>query len=174
MTASFSLEGAKVILKPFREEDITDDYIRWLNDPLVTRFSNQRFLEHDRDSCTRYLTSFEGSPNLFVSVRRRDDYRPIGTMTAYIAPRHGTADIGIMIGDRSVWGRGYGQEAWNLMASFLLEQQGLRKITCGTLECNHAMIRLARRSGMELEARRKAQELVDGEPADILYFARFA
>jgi RimJ/RimL family protein N-acetyltransferase len=49
----------------------------------------------------------------------------------------------------------------------------MRKLTCGTLACNDAMIRLAERAGMQLEARRRAQELVDGEPVDVLYFARF-
>lgn len=174
MIASFPLIGAKVKLRPFAEKDITHEYIDWLNDPLVMRFSNQRFLKHDRDSCRRYLASFEGSPNLFVSVRRRDNEQAIGTMTAYVALWHGTADLGIMIGDRSAWGHGYGQDAWDRMTKFLLDEQGLRKITCGTLACNEAMIRLAMRSGMELEGRRKAQELIDGEPVDILYFAQFA
>jgi RimJ/RimL family protein N-acetyltransferase len=170
----FPLFGKKVKLTRFKEEDITNEYVGWLNDPAVTQYSNQRFVEHNHESCRRYLQRFEGSPNLFVSVRRLDDGRRIGTMTAYIAPQHGTADMGILIGDRSVWGRGYGQDAWSVLAEFLLRQPGMRKVTCGTLACNEAMIRLAERSGMELEGRRAAQELVDGEPVDILYFARFA
>lgn len=173
MTDAFPLVGKKVKLTPFTEADITDDYVGWLNDPLVTRFSNQRFIEHNHESCRHYLESFKRSPNLFVSVSRLEDARPIGTMTAYIAPKHGTADMGILIGDRSVWGQGYGQDAWDTLAEFLLNRPGMRKLTCGTLECNEGMIRLAERSAMELEARRRAQELVDGEPVDVLYFARF-
>jgi RimJ/RimL family protein N-acetyltransferase len=174
LTDPFPLAGRKVKLTPFGEADITDEYIGWLNDPVVTRFSNQRFVKHDYDSCRRYLASFEGTPNLFLCVRRIEDERPIGTMTACLAPQHGTADMGILIGERSAWGQGYGRDAWETLADFLLKQPGMRKITCGTLACNEAMIRLAERWGMQLEGRRAAHELVEGEPVDILYFARFA
>jgi RimJ/RimL family protein N-acetyltransferase len=173
LTDAFPLVGKKVKLAPFTEADITEEYVRWLNDPLVTRFSNQRFIEHNHESCRRYLEGFEGSANLFVSIKRTEDERAIGTMTAYIAAQHGTADIGILIGNRSVWGKGYGQDAWDTLAEFLLTRRNMRKLTCGTLACNDAMIRLAERAGMQLEARRRAQELVDGEPVDVLYFARF-
>lgn len=169
----FPLVGRKVTLARFDEEEITDDYLGWLNDPVVTRYSNQRFRKHDRESSKRYLASFRGTPNLFVSVRRTADGAAIGTMTAYVSPQHGTADVGILIGDRPVWGQGYGQDAWDTLTDFLARQPDMRKITCGTLDCNKAMIRLAERSGMEPDGRRRAHELVDGQPHDILYFARF-
>ena len=168
-----SLTGARIELATFTEEDITSDYLGWLNDPLVTRFSNQRFHTQSRESCRSYLRSFTGTDNLFLSIRRREDAKPIGTMTAYISPAHGTADMGILIGDRSVWGHGYGQEAWDTLVNHLAILPGMRKLTCGTLACNDAMIRIAERAGMQLEGRRVAQELVEGEPVDILYFARF-
>ena len=174
MTADpFPLTGRKVMLNPFTPEDLTDDYIGWLNDPIVTRFSNQRFVRHDRASCERYLASFEGTPNLFFSIRQLEDGRPIGTMTAYVSPQHGTADVGILVGDRSAWGGGYGLDAWNTLTDWLAAQPGMRKITCGTLARNEPMVHVAERSGMTIEARRRAQELVDGEPVDMLYFARF-
>jgi RimJ/RimL family protein N-acetyltransferase len=169
----FPLIGRKVTLTRFGEQDITERYIGWLNDPVVTRYSNQRFHRHDRKSSRRYLTSFEGTPNLFVSVRRTEDDAAIGTMTVYVSPHHGTADIGILIGDRAVWGRGYGQDAFNALVNFLAREPQVRKITCGTLACNAPMIRLAEHSGMQPDGRRISQELVDGEPVDILYFARF-
>ena len=167
------LRGSKVLLRPFCSEDITDRYIDWLKDPIVVRFSNQRFLTHDRASCLRYLDSFAGTDNLFLSVRSLDTGQAIGTMTAYVSSYHGTADVGIMIGDRSFWGGGYGQDAWNTLAKWLLAQDSIRKLTAGALACNVAMIRIMEISGMQLEAVRKLQEIVDGVPQDIWHFARF-
>ncbi len=167
------LYGDKVLLRPFTAFDIDDSYIGWLNDPDVVRFSNQRFLKHDRNSCLSYLASFEGTPNLFMSARRQSDDRPIGTLTAYVLGHHGTVDVGIMIGDKSIWGQGYGQDAWSTLINWLLKQEGIRKLTAGTLACNYGMIKLMERSGMTLEAVRKAQEIVAGCPVDILYYAKF-
>lgn len=168
-----SLRGSKVSLDAFGIDDVRDEYIGWLNDPAVVRYSNQRFVRHDRATCLRYLASFEGTDNAFFAVRRIDDRRTIGTMTMYRSVPHGTADIGIMIGDTSAWGHGYGQDAWDTLVRWGLETLRLRKLTAGALACNAAMVRVIERSGMRLEAVRKAQKLVDGRPEDILYFARF-
>jgi len=167
------LHGDKVLLRPFTAFDIDDSYIGWLNDPDVVRFSNQRFLRHDKGSCLRYLVSFEATANLFMSARRLSDDRPIGTLTAYVSSHHGTVDVGIMIGDKSAWGLGYGQDAWDTLTNWLLLREDIRKLTAGTLACNYGMIKLMERSGMTLEAVRKAQEIVAGRPVDILYYAKF-
>lgn len=166
------LEGEKVCLRPFTATDIDAAYLGWLNDTETMRFSNQRFRRHDAASAEAYLASFDGSPNLFLSIRDRQDDRAVGTMTAYRSLHHGTADVGILVGDPGVRGRGYGQDAWNVLLDWLLGQ-GTRKVTCGTLAVNRPMIRIAERAGMVPDGARREQELVDGTPVDILHYARF-
>lgn len=166
------LTTAKVRLRPFTAEDINAAYLDWLNDPETMRWSNQRFSRHDLDSCAAYLESFTGTSNLFLSVRELGKDRAIGTMTAYRNLNHRTADMGILIGDRSVWGRGYGQDAWNALLEWLLTD-GVRKVTCGTLALNKPMIRIAERAGMSLDGVRREQELLDGQAVDLVHFARF-
>ena len=167
------LADGKVTLRPFSRDDITPAYLGWLNDPEITRFSNQRFRTHTRASAADYLAGFEGSANLFLSIRDAADDTAIGTMSAYRIPHHGLADIGIMVGARSRWGAGYGQAAWNLLSDWLLAN-GTRKLTGGTLAGNGGMVRIFERSGMHLEATRKDHEIVEGTPMDILLYARFA
>ena len=175
MSAPFTrLEGRKVALRPFTASDVTDAYVGWLNDPEVTRFSNQRFRTHDRASCEEYFRSFSGTENLFVSIRAVEGDLAIGTMTAYRVPHHGTCDVGIMIGERAFGGGGYGQEAWNLLTDWLVDSGGVRKLTAGCLASNHGMVRLMERSGLQREAVRVGQEIVEGRPEDIVLYARFA
>lgn len=165
--------GDRVSLRPFGEGDITADYIRWLNDPEVVRFSNQRFRHHDEKSCQAYLRTFAGSDNLFLAIRLCANQQLIGTMTAYLSSHHGTGDMGLLIGEQGLWGQGLGLEAWNLLLVYLFGDRKLRKITAGTLRCNVGMTRIMERSGMHLEAVRAQQEMVDGEPQDVLHFAKF-
>lgn len=173
MNKDFVLKGEKVLLRAFTASDINGTYISWLNDPDVVQFSNQRFLRHDKESSLRYIASFEGTDNLFINVRRLSDDSPVGTMTAYVSSHHGTVDVGIMIGEKSVWGMGYGQDAWNTLTNWFLARDDIRKLTAGTLACNYGMIKLMERSGMHHEATRKQQEIVKGQAVDILYYAKF-
>lgn len=165
-------KGAKVLLRPFTRNDISGEYLGWLNDPVTMRYSNQRFRRHDSQSSLSYLSTFEGSPNLFLAIDGANGRR-FGTMTAYVSPEHGSADLGILIGDRSAWGQGYGLDAWQTLMLLLL-RQGLRKVTGGTLDCNTGMLAIFTRSGMHFEGRRQRQEIVEGAEHDILYYARFA
>ena len=166
------LRGERVVLRPFSQSDINASYLAWLNDPITMQYSNQRFYRHDFASATRYLASFEGSDSLFIAI---DDqfHRRLGTMTAYVSTQHGTADLGILIGERKVWSQGLGLDAWRTLMERLFER-GIRKVTGGTLDCNLAMLAIFRKLGMQLEGRRKRQEIVDGKEQDILLYARFA
>ena len=170
-----ALVGKKVVLRPFDLCDLNDTYVGWLNDPEVVKFSNQRFTNHTLQSCRRYFEGFEGSFNLFLSVRLPGPQgeRSVGTMTAYRNVRHGTADIGMLIGDRKVWGLGLGLDAFSTLADWLESTAGMRKLTAGTLSCNIGMVRVAEKAGFELEAVRRQQEVVTGEAVDVLHFARF-
>jgi RimJ/RimL family protein N-acetyltransferase len=81
--------------------------------------------------------------------------------------------MGILIGERSSWGKGLGGDAWFSLLNGLLSLRQIRKVTAGAMGCNQSMIRVIQKSGMQLEAIRPKQELLDGEPQDILYFAKF-
>ncbi len=168
------LSGPRLDIRPFEESDVGAAYVGWLNDAEVTRFSNQRFRHHDHDTCLGYVRSFAGTDNRFLLVTRRADGAPIGTLTVYASRPHGTADVGIMIGERACWGGGYGQEAWNLVIDWLLSEPAIRKVTAGTLAVNIGMVRLMERSAMSHEATRHAQEVVDGAAVDVVYHARFS
>lgn len=167
------LEGEKTALVPFAAADISADYLGWLNDPEVVKYSNQRFVTHTEESCAKYVGSFAGTGNLFLRILSRSDGSFLGTMTAYYSAPHRTVDVGIMVGNRDAWGKGIGQDAWNTLLAWLLEQDCIRKLTAGTMRCNGAMVRLMERSGMRLEAVRPGQELLDGVPQDLLYYGKF-
>jgi [ribosomal protein S5]-alanine N-acetyltransferase len=166
-------QGSSVKLTFFDGKDITQNYISWLNDPFTTQYSNQRFCKHDYLTCQKYLSSFAGTNNLFLAIRRIDNNEMIGTMTAYFNDYHGVVDIGIMIGNKSEWGKGYGQDAWDTLLFWLLSMDCVRKVTAGTLTCNFGMLKIIECSGMNLECTKKLQEVVKGEPVDVAYYSFF-
>ena len=170
---SVPLRGKSVELRLFGEEHINDQYLGWLNDPEVVRYSNQRFRRHDEASSRAYLQLFQGSGNLFLAIHLAHSGKFIGTMTVHLSIPHETADIGILIGDRSCWGQGVGKDAWSTLVSLLLESDKVRKVTGGTLRCNVGMIKVMAKTGMSPDGVRIGQELVEGTPQDILHFARF-
>jgi ribosomal-protein-alanine N-acetyltransferase len=167
------LAGHQVLIRPFELDDITEAYLGWLRDPEVVRYSNQRFHLHTIDSCRAYLATFKDSGNYFLAICDRGSGVMLGTLTVHRNAHHGTADIGIMIGARQVWGRGVGTDAFCLVLSTLKTCGLIRKVTAGTLSVNRGMVQIMEKAGMYIEATRRAQELLDGEPVDVVYYATF-
>lgn len=171
--SSLKLQGAKITLRTFTASDITEQYLGWLNDPEVTRYSNQRFVTHTEESSKKYQETFKGSPNLFLLMQDANSNEAIGTMTGYISEEHRTADIGILLGNRNYWGKGMGLDAWSTFMEYLLEERNLRKVTGGTVKSNTAMVRIMERSGMSLEGTRVRQMLYDNKEEDIVLYGKF-
>ncbi len=169
----FPLLGKNVKLCVFTADHINNNYIDWLNDSQVVKYSNQRFKQHNLDSCSTYLQSFKNTENLFLAIHLKDSNNFIGTMTAYYSIPHKVVDIGLMIGDRNCWGKRIGQEAWKILMNFMLETKKVRKVTGGTLSCNQGMISIMKKTGMQLDGKRIKHELVNDIPMDILYFSKF-
>lgn len=166
---ALDLKGAAVQLLSFRPENMTDSYLGWLRDPQLMRFSNQRFHTHTMDSCRAYYESFANTDNLFIAIYHDGTF--IGTMTAYCSAVHGTADIGLLIGE-GFQGRGLGKDAWNTLMTYLLAN-GTRKVTGGAMRCNVAMVNIMKGCGMQADGVRADHELIEGVAHDVIHFAKF-
>ncbi len=165
--------GKKTLLYNFNKNDITSTHISWLNDKLVTQFSEQRFLNHTRKSCLNYLKSFDNTNNLYLSIKKKDDGIPIGSLSVYYDSNNYIADMGILIGDRNCWNGGFGFDAWFYTMDFLMNNLNLCKISCGTLETNLPMIKLAKKAGMQYDGFRNYHSLFKGKLISILFFAKY-
>lgn len=169
------LRGQKLFLRALERADITDAYVRWLNDPDVTRYLETGREPVSKDDIDRYLRRFEGSSSDFIfGIFDQATGRHVGNVTLNRIDRvHGTADTGLMIGDKAFWARGYASEAWSLVVGWAFADLGLRKIVAGACEPNVASARALQRLGFRLEGIHRGECLVDGQHVDALRFGLF-
>jgi len=168
------IKTKRLVLKPFCEKYLTQEYVNWLNDLEVVRYSEQRHHKHTIESCRRYIKSFEGSPNyIWVILAVSDNLGHIGNINAYVDEKNRIADVGILIGKKEVWNRGYGSEAWSGVCNYLLNILKLRKVTGGAISTNKVMLRLMQKAGMVKDGRRTRHYLWEGNEVDIIHMAIF-
>jgi [ribosomal protein S5]-alanine N-acetyltransferase len=170
MAESTIIETERLIIEPFSPEHLTERYVAWLGDPEVVRFSEQRHVKHTLESCRAYLESFSGTPNFFWALVAKDsDIGHLGNMTAYVDNIRLSADIGILIGERRIWNKGYGREAWLAVCKYLFEYKGLSQITAGTLSVNQPMLGIMRSIGMVRDDLRNGKSVYEGVEVDFHY-----
>lgn len=154
---------------------MTSRYVGWLNDKQVVKYSEQRHSKHTIESCKKYYQSFIDSPNLFLGIiSNREDIGHIGNITVVIDLPNGTAEVSIMIGEKKIWGKGLGKEAWKLVLDYLLKLPKIRKVSAGTMSTNLPMLSLMKSAGMEIECIRKSHLLLDRVPVDIVISSIFS
>jgi ribosomal-protein-alanine N-acetyltransferase len=171
MATSPVLRTARLLIEPFAPHHLTERYVGWLGDPEIVKYSEQRTRVHTLESCRAYAATFAGTPHFFWALVSQADGH-IGNMNAYL-DRHGVADVGILIGERSAHGRGHATEAWLAVCDYLLRESGVRKVTAGALAVNAPMLRLMERAGMTSDGRRVRQQLWNGQEVDVVHAASF-
>lgn len=87
--------------------------------------------------------------------------------------RDGTAEVGIGIGDRDYWGRGYGREALWLLVDYAFRMQNLRKLCLEVHGSNERAIRSYRAVGFVEEGRQREQVWSGGRYEDTLLMGLF-
>lgn len=169
------LIGHKVVLREFSRDHLNDpSYFQWLRDIEVVTpiYRLEYLLPMSPDVLRTYVESLWGSGrDCFFAVHDKESGKFVGTQRiGHIDWRSGIGDIGVLIGDRTCWGRGYATDAVRVACDYAFRILSLRKLTGGTPESNVAMHRCFGRIGFKEEGRLRKQLLIRGQHEDhVLY-----
>lgn len=168
------IETARLKLVPFGDQHISARYVGWLNDPDTMALSRQRLASHTIESCRDYVAGFASSPHYLWAIERKDKpAEHIGNIRANIDTENNTADVAILIGERTCWGTGVGSEAWQGICDWLLGAGGIRKVYAGTTSINKGMLGIMRKCGMIDDGVRTKHYEIGGQEVDVIYAALF-
>ena len=80
-----------------------------------------------------------------------------------------TVELGIIIGDKAYWGRGYGRDAVSLLLSYAFRYRNFRKVFLRTNGRNERAIRAYKACGFVEEGRLREQVYSDGRYDDQVF-----
>ena len=170
------LAGRRGILRPLTPADANRNYLRWINDQDVVEHLETGFFPTTLRSLRQYVASRLGRADcLFLAIVNRKTRRHVGNVKLEpINWIHRTATVGIMIGDKRAWGKGFASETLRLVSDHAFQRLNLRKVSAGTRAVNRGALRAFLNAGFMVEARKRAEMLIDGRPCDVLQLAKFA
>ena len=150
--------GLRVFLRPMTEDDATDDYVAWMNDPDVNRYLESRFTTHTKDGLRAFIRQTVADPRcVFMAICLTDGGRHIGNIKlGPVSAEHGHGDIGLIIGARDCRGKGYATEAISLIVKHAFHTLGLHKLTAGCYAENAASRRAFEKLGFLVEGIRRS------------------
>jgi ribosomal-protein-alanine N-acetyltransferase len=145
-------------VRPMTIHEATPTYASWLNDKEVNRYlatkgSTVEELRH-------YITKKSAQTDCeFYGIFLHPEGRHIGTIKLEPIERvQGYAQIGILIGDKQEWGKGYGSEAMRLIIDYCFKTLRLGEVKLGVIGENEAALQLYKKLGF-VEVARKPQSV---------------
>ena len=164
-----TIEGRLVRLRAI---DVTDSERArvWINDREVTR-----------NLMARYPISLASEQEWAQGAAKSVDYRDVrlgietkdGVHIGFCGLHHGRpedrhAELGIMIGDKGYWDKGYGTDTMLTLVRFGFDQMNLHKVTLGVFAPNERAQAVYRKVGFVEEGRARDDYFQDGRYWDIV------
>jgi [ribosomal protein S5]-alanine N-acetyltransferase len=112
------------------------DWVNWLNDKEVTKFSNQRYKFHTIQTQKKFIAKkINSKKNILFKICYKNFF--IGILEiSKINNLKNECELSYMIGNKSFWGKGYGTKAINLAINFSKKKLKVKKIIAGVEKKN--------------------------------------
>jgi len=162
------IPGKRIYLSPMNPDDV-DKYTKWINDleiSLYLNFGNQVF---SREKEKEALEELSRQGHNFAIVEREYDNLIGNCSLMDVDQTHSSAELGIFIGNKDYWNKGYGHEAVTLLLDYGFSLLNLENIMLRVHSFNKRAINCYKKCGFKEMGRRRNSYLIDGEKYDDIF-----
>jgi RimJ/RimL family protein N-acetyltransferase len=164
------IEGKLVNLRA-REMSDVERMTCWVNDREVARFQNARYpwSSEAEDAFVRRTTSVPITfADLRLAIDTKDGVHIGGCGLHGASPENRTAELGIMVGDKAYWSKGYGTDAVATLVRFGFDEMNLNRIELHVYDFNERAQASYRKCGFVDEGRMRDAHYAEGVYCDVV------
>ncbi|MEF9878171.1 MAG: GNAT family protein [Clostridia bacterium] len=164
------LTGERILLREYRADDI-GEIRKWVNDPITTRYLSTRFwpaqtMVDTEEFLSRMLQSSHNAYNFVIADIQDEHY--IGQLDMFrLDWRLRCGELGMVIGNASDRGKGFGCEALLLLQEFAFQTLGMERIELEVHMDNEAARKCYQKAGFFLEGVKRHAYFSEGKFCDV-------
>ena len=159
------LVGERIYLSPRNVEDV-EIFTQWMNDFYITDYTGRSHQVVTLQEEKVYLEKEQNNKNVFAIIDIQTD-KIIGSIGLHqINNINRTATLGIFIGNKEYWSKGYGTEAIQLILDFGFNYLNLKKIDLALMEFNQRALKCYEKCGFKEIGRKRKCNFTNGKYYD--------
>ncbi|MHB1295879.1 MAG: GNAT family N-acetyltransferase [Anaerolineae bacterium] len=158
------IKGKRIILRAWEPTDV-DAFARWFDDPEITIYLSNAYPAISREHEQRFYDHASQEPYTYSIVTTEGVL--IGNCNLHnldLAKR--TGEVGIVIGEKGYWSRGYGREAISLLLEIAFDGIGLHRVALQHVDMNERGHRCYLAAGFVEEGRLRKADYIQGRYHD--------
>ncbi|MFN8384581.1 MAG: GNAT family protein [Anaerolineales bacterium] len=163
--------GDRIRLRAVEREDVSK-FHEWVNDPEVTRGLAMYLPMSLADEEYWFDSHAKRDPRekpFAIDVRKGKSWKLIGNCGVFgISDVNSSAELGIMLGDKTEWNKGYGSEVMSLLVRHCFETLNLNRAYLKVYTENVRAVRSYEKAGFVLEGRLREAVYKFGKYDDVL------
>ncbi len=162
------LIGERIYLRPLEMSDVPA-CLRWINDPEVTRTLMIYTPLNEIREREWFERHYKDDREIILAVALKANDQHVGNAGLHrIEWKNRQGELGIMIGERDEWDKGYGSEAIELILRYGFERLNLHRIYLRVYANNPRAIRCYERAGFQREGTQRESHFAEGKYWDTL------
>jgi RimJ/RimL family protein N-acetyltransferase len=164
------LVGSKVYLRPLERED-APVLAPWFNDPEVTRtlLRYRPLSVRAEEAWIEQKANPPDGDDFVLGIALRSNDQLVGGCGLHqVEPRNRQACFGLLIGEKSEWGNGYGSEATFLVVKHAFDTVNLNRVWLQVFENNPRAQRIYEKVGFQVEGRLRQTNFREGRYWDTI------
>lgn len=163
------MSDSEISLRSIEEGDVTDRYLSWFRDAEVVRFLEARNLT--RDDVLEFIRDGRGITRYMDAICLANSGLHIGNVKIDVNWRHSIGNLSILIGEKTMWGKGLATLAIKAMTQKAFTQLKIRRLTAGAYAVNLGSLKCFERAGWRLDSVQHDYLILDGRPIDAISMA---
>ena len=161
------LVGDRIYLSP-RSIDDAEKFTEWMNDFDITDYIGRSSQLMSVQGEIEYLEKNSNPEATFGIVTLNED-KMIGSISLEkISNINRTATLGIFIGDKDYWSKGYGSEAIKLLLDYGFNYLNLHSINLTVMSFNERAVKCYKKCGFKEVGRKREDKFVNGAYYDTI------
>jgi RimJ/RimL family protein N-acetyltransferase len=148
--------------------------IRWQRDSELHRLLDNHPARLDSEKKIKEWIDKQGETGFapdrfFFSVRTLAEDRYIGFLGMWVDLIHRESWVGLGIGEREFWSKGYGTDMMRLCQRYVFSELSMERLSLGLFEYNPRALRSYEKCGFRLEGQTRQDTLREGKRVDSLW-----
>lgn len=163
------MSGEKCFLSPVQVDD-AEMWAAWLNDLEITLpLGDEAYITYGLEKLREEAAgAISRQEHMFTIVDQQSE-KAVGRCLLFsVNWVDRNAMLGIFIGEKSFWHRGYGEEATRLLLDYAFNLLNLHAVMLGVFAFNHNAIRLYEKLGFQRIGVRREARIIAGKAWDVI------